>query len=677
MFTKTVWTENLIRFWKSCSTFQGQLKPNDGSIGFLSSSSLSIRPRLVLVHRQPQLYPYLTVCETILFICRLRNTTPSNRLINQVLDLCDLTATQLIKTSTINQQKLLIISTELLGQPDLLFLLQPTVFLTQDQTIRLGHFLKQNSTKSTLFASFDHSHNSLANLFAQTHLLHEHRLLFSGDLGSLNACLVNCGLNCCLNQHPVDFALQQLHANKSADLVDKIYDFCGQTCLTNLTTVDQEPTVEEINLLFDNDSRLSKCNRFLPQIRFCPILTRLYFVSILRQPTFLLTTIFFVCLSPTVLYVLAGTDSAQQSPCSFLHTNSSNISHTNQSSINIFFESTPATLKRMQMIYKNSLFVLINLIAFTFGSSLSIVCLYFNFHRQALLDAKDGKYSFSTFQLVFNTCSIAFISIQSIISVLIFYFITGQNHSKDLIPALVIAFLLISSIIAFSGQLVCLILPRSSKTFVLSLVAVLFFGMTFLSRYFILSPGHTPDWLIHGTNRFSPITNSLDLTFKINFYRPECRVEKSDEFDLDHLLELVNLSLDQFSVEAEPIRDIPKKVKDQLRHHRWTTESVNLLAESFLDLDDAGMERFQRFWTERDNFVLHQFQIYDPSWRPNLDSLMTMFTVLWLLTSLVAMAKWNEQLSYNGNLQRKSIQTNLHKCVRGMYFILPITIERN
>lgn len=628
-----------------------QLRQKSNRVRLTNYQGPSDSFKAFLVRCDPDYFSFLSVQESIVFLCRLLRANPTTFLINRVMSFCELKANQRIAKCSIGQLKLLIITVHLLSEPDLLVLLQPLRHLSTSETFRLHSLLQEAPARCTLLATGDSVNDQFVSIFAQIHLLHQNHLLFSGTLSNLTDLLQSQSLACPNAQHPINFVLCQLHQFTSSNVKSQLLPnnvFFNEWSLietsnTQPTDSSQPPTPLSVtsadssssDTWLDSDSACSPNEVPLHRPDLFA-LTVMYVKHAFRCQTRhkpLWTLRLLSCLLPIAVYLAIGTEAASQSACSFLYANSTTI----------LAEPLSAKLRRVQAVQINLMFVFFHFIVFLFVCPSADLLTFHRFNRQICKQSRDQKVNLPTAHLSYLFNSVWVTLLHASFAVLCFYWLTNQTHSNEFIVELSGAFFGIGIAGALLAQSLCMILGRTNLSHIFTVLLLLITTELVFTKYLIVSPERS-SWLLTRFDLLSPVSNALDITVKGHFHRPHCKVDEQAQFDLDHLLELMNLSLDQFGDHLEPIRDVPSKIKEPLRQNRWTLRTINQLAEAFLDLDEEGMKKFSKFWNEKDNFVLDLLQIRDRSFNTNL-AVLSYYCLIMLIVNITLMAMQTFQIN--------------------------------
>ncbi|XP_073847271.1 ATP-binding cassette sub-family G member 1-like [Musca autumnalis] len=177
--------------------------------------------------------PYFTLMETMIFASKLKMDTIYSReqreqVINEILDIFDLQAQ--VDTSVANlsggQRKRLCIALELIGNPSVLFLDEPTTGLDEfsaSQCIRL--LKKLAKCGRTIVCSLHCPSATLYQMFDKVYAMSRGQCIYQGPVNNIVPYLQQFDLNCPQTYNPTDFIIEvatEIYGDFQKELVEAI-----------------------------------------------------------------------------------------------------------------------------------------------------------------------------------------------------------------------------------------------------------------------------------------------------------------------------------------------------------------------------------------------------------------------------------------------------------------------
>ncbi|XP_037046684.1 ATP-binding cassette sub-family G member 1 [Bradysia coprophila] len=188
----------------------GQVKMNNVNV-----SDKKYRRQCCYILQEDNLYPTFTVQETMILSASLKisgiSTEEKKQIVDNVLNTLQLTHTKSTKCGHLSggQKKRLSIALELLGNPPVLFLDEPTTgldSLSSTNCIRLLHHLSREGR--TIVFTIHQPAASIFETFDHIYVLAEGNCVYQGTANNTVPYLSSIGLNCPQYHNPADFLLE-------------------------------------------------------------------------------------------------------------------------------------------------------------------------------------------------------------------------------------------------------------------------------------------------------------------------------------------------------------------------------------------------------------------------------------------------------------------------------------
>ncbi len=219
------------------NTLYGQYKVKEGRIrlGGVALSRETLH-KVSYVTQMDLFFGDLTLAETLYFHARLKvNEAVSGKdvrhRVESLVDLLELTSCMDTQIGDITQPKLssgerkrASIACELLGEPRVLLLDEPTTGLDSTVALKIMNFLHQYARefKATVVCSVHQPSSKMVYLFEDILLMYAGRTAYQGGLQEALRCLDSVGFRCGSTQNPADFFLDILSDETSAEKLAEI-----------------------------------------------------------------------------------------------------------------------------------------------------------------------------------------------------------------------------------------------------------------------------------------------------------------------------------------------------------------------------------------------------------------------------------------------------------------------